>query len=127
MRASHHDLPETVAFEDPGGLRSNEQVISMGEMQGAFRFYPKGIDVTGPFKGLAHDKCPAPHWGYVITGRIRVAYVDHEEMCSTGDLFYWPPYHMIYFDEDTRLLEFTPVQAFRDFEALVEARTAAST
>jgi hypothetical protein len=94
----------------------------MGEMQGAFRFWPKGVDLTGPFVGLPHDKCPTPHWGYIISGRIRMAYVDHEEVYATGDLFYWPPYHMPSVDEDTELLEFTPMQAFREFEAVVAAR-----
>ena len=29
---------------------------------------PPGVDFTPLLKGLPHDQCQSPHWGYVLTG-----------------------------------------------------------
>jgi len=38
--------------------------------------------------------CGGHHWGYVITGAIRVAYPDHDEVVSAGDAYYVAPGHV---------------------------------
>jgi hypothetical protein len=121
MRATRQDLPETVGIEDDTGRRVIMQSVEMGDMQGAFYFFPKGVDISGLFTKLDHGKCPEPHWGYVLRGRMRLQTVDQEEVYAAGDLFYWPPYHMPFFDEDTEFLEFSPVQAVHDLMARLEA------
>ena len=63
MHASRDELPEllgaAIRGSDWGDLRST--VVSM----------PAGTDAR-PCQGLPHGRCPAPHWGYVIKGQIRI-------------------------------------------------------
>ena len=33
---------------------------------------PAGTDFGPLLKGLPNDRCPCPHWGYVLKGRLRV-------------------------------------------------------
>src|ERR1051326_1251000 len=79
MRASRDELPElfgaAIRGSDWGDLRST--VVSM----------PAGTDARPLFKGLPGDRCPAPHWGYVIKGQIRIIYADREEVLRAGDLY----------------------------------------
>jgi hypothetical protein len=68
---------------------------------------PAGTDPAPVLKGLPHDLCPCPHWGYVLKGRIRVAYAEGEEILRAGDLFYLPPGHTPLVEEDTEFVEFS--------------------
>ena len=49
------------------------------------------IDATPLMKGLPGDRCPCPHWGYVLKGRITYRFDDHDEIVEAGDAFYVPP------------------------------------
>ena len=99
MRASRDELPEllgaAIRGSDWGDLRAT--VVAM----------PAGTDARPLFKGLPDDRCPAPHWGYVIKGQLRVIYADHEEVLSTGDLYYLPPGHTAVVEEDFESVEFS--------------------
>ena len=99
MRASRDELPEllgaAIRGSDWGDLRS--AVVSM----------PAGTDARPLFKGLPDDRCPAPHWGYVIKGQLRVIYADREEVLRTGDLYYLPPGHTAVVEEDFESVEFS--------------------
>ena len=37
------------------------------------------IDATPLLKGLPDDRCPCPHWGYVLSGRVVFTFAGHEE------------------------------------------------
>ncbi|MEU6239439.1 hypothetical protein ABZ885_41580, partial [Kitasatospora sp. NPDC047058] len=54
--------------------------------------------------------CQCPHWGYVIAGRMRYLFRDHEEVYEAGDAFYQPPGHRPYVDAGTELLQFSPTE-----------------
>ena len=99
MRASRHELPEllgaAIRGSDWGDLRAT--VVAM----------PAGTDARPLFKGLPDDRCPAPHWGYVIKGQLRVIYADREEVLRTGDLYYLPPGHTAVVEEDFESVEFS--------------------
>jgi hypothetical protein len=99
MRASRHELPELLGpamrGSDWGDLRAT--VVAM----------PAGTDARPLFKGLPDDRCPAPHWGYVIKGQLRVIYADREEVLRTGDLYYLPPGHTAVVEEDFEGVEFS--------------------
>ena len=103
MRASRHELPEllgaAIRGSDWGHLRAT--VVAM----------PAGTDARPLFKGLPDDRCPAPHWGYVIKGQLRVIYADREEVLRTGDLYYLPPGHTGVVEEDFECIEFSPPAA----------------
>jgi len=70
---------------------------------------PDGTDFCGLLKGLPHDHCQCPHWGYILEGRVRVDYQNGTtEIVEPGDLYYWPPGHTIAVEGDTRYVEFSP-------------------
>ena len=43
-----------------------------------------GTDIAPLLQGLEHDLCAAPHWGYVITGRLVLTYADQDDETVSG-------------------------------------------
>ena len=74
----------------------------------AYETFTSDQDPAPLFVGLPDDHCQCPHWGYVVSGRVRVRYADREEVLSAGDLYYMPPGHTTFFEEPTELVEFSP-------------------
>ena|SRR5947209_10735583 len=103
MRGSQQDVP--VAFESNGVVLREAE---WGDMNVGLEVLPAGTDTEPIFKGLPDDRCQCPHWGYVIRGRMRVRYADHEETMNAGDAYYLAPGHLPIFDEDTEVVEFSP-------------------
>ena len=62
-------------------------------------------------RGLPDDRCQAPHWGYLFSGRIVVDYGDRQETILGGQAYYIEPGHRLSFEEDSEALEFTPTDA----------------
>jgi hypothetical protein len=57
---------------------------------------PPGVDFTPLLKGLPHDQCQSPHWGYVLRGSIHLRYANgDEELAQAGEVFYWPAGHRL--------------------------------
>jgi len=79
-----------------------------GEMNVELQSIPAGMDTREWFKGLPDDRCQCPHWGYVIKGRLRITYKDHEEVLKAGDVYYMAPGHLPAVEEDAELVEFSP-------------------
>ena len=103
MRGSKQDVPVSM---DMGGVVIRE--VEWGDLNVALESFPAGVDSAPIFKGLPDDRCQCPHWGYVIAGRLRVRYKEHEEILAAGDAYYLAPGHTTVFDEDTELVEFSP-------------------
>jgi hypothetical protein len=103
MRGSKQDLPVSM---DVGGVVIRE--AEWGDLNAAVESFPAGTDSAPIFKGLPDDRCQCPHWGYVITGQLRVRYKDHEEVLRAGDAYYLTPGHTTIFDLDTEVVEFSP-------------------
>jgi ethanolamine utilization protein EutQ (cupin superfamily) len=75
----------------------------------SFMQMPAGSDLTPALKGMPDDLRQCPHWGYVLEGAVHVRYTDgEEETVEAGDVYYWPPGHTVWFDEDTKFVEFSP-------------------
>jgi hypothetical protein len=108
MRGSKQDIP--VAFET-GGIVLHE--AEWADMNVGLETFPAGTELEPVFKGLPDDRCQCPHWGYVIRGRMRVRYKDHEEVVNAGDAYYMAPGHVPIFDEDTEIVEFSPKDEFQ--------------
>src|SRR5947209_3404179 len=108
MRGSKQDVP--VAVEVPGVVIRQ---LEWGEMNAALESFAAGTDTAPIFKGLPDDRCQCPHWGYVLKGRLRVRYADHEEVLRVGDAYYMAPGHPPIYEEDTELVEFSPKDAFQ--------------
>jgi len=74
----------------------------------AFERYTEDADLTPFYAGLPDDRCQAPHWGYVVAGRLTVRFADHEETYDTGDAYYAPPGHTPVLFVGTEIVEFSP-------------------
>ncbi|HEX8939809.1 MAG TPA: hypothetical protein VF763_06560 [Candidatus Limnocylindrales bacterium] len=104
MRATRTDLPVLV---DMGGFTS--RLAHWGEFDVAVETGAAGRDATDMFRAaFADGRCPVPHWGYLIKGRMRIRYPDREEVISAGELWYMPPGHVPVNEEDVENIVFTP-------------------
>ena len=91
------------------------RAIETGDLTTARVRLAKGHDARPLFKGLPGDLCQCPHWGYVITGTLRVWTADGSTLYRAGQAFYWPPGHAPEALEDSDFLEISPT---RDLQAL---------
>ena len=104
MRGSKQDLP--VAFEADGVWSRQAE---WGDMNVAIEGgAPAGFDNAPLFKGLPDDRCQCPHWGYMISGRMRVRYAEREEVISAGDAYYLAPGHTLVVEQAGEVVEFSP-------------------
>ena len=71
------------------------------------------IDATPMLKGLPDDRCPCPHWGYVLAGKVTYTFDDREEVHEAGDAFYVPGGHLQRADAGTEYLQFSPADELR--------------
>lgn len=108
MRGSKQDLQ--IAAEGEGFV---SQQAEWGEMNVALETLPGGTDTAPVFKGLPDDRCQCPHWGYVLKGRMRIRYPDHEEIIEAGDAYYMVPGHLPFIEEDTEVVEFSPMGEYQ--------------
>jgi hypothetical protein len=84
-----------------------------GELEGyavGFESFREDADATGLFDGLPGDRCPCPHWGYVLQGSVTFRYAEHEEVYAAGDAYYAPPGHIPVINAGTELVEFSPAE-----------------
>lgn len=126
MRGSERDLPVAGEFDTPQGRVVSRQA-AWGEMNVALERAPGGLDTAPYFRGLPDDRCQCPHWGYVVRGRLRVRYADHEEVLSAGDAYYMAPGHTMLTEEETELVEFSPLGEYqRTMEAAARNLAGAS-
>jgi hypothetical protein len=102
MHGHREDIP--VVYE-LGTYYSRQ--IEWGEMDAGFWAFPAGFDSSLLFKGLPFG-CEAPHWGYLLKGRMRVKYADHEEVITAGEAYYLAPGHLPVMEEDCEMVEFSP-------------------
>jgi hypothetical protein len=82
----------------------------------------KGHDARPLFEGLPNDLCQCPHWGYVISGSLRVWTGDGASVFAAGQAFYWPPGHAPEALEDSDFLEISPTQELRALYAHLAGR-----
>jgi hypothetical protein len=87
------------------------QAQDWSEMNVALIRFPKGADATPLLAGLPGNLCQCPHWGAVLKGSIHVRYADGtEEVVRAGEVYYWPPGHTVWVDEDYEAVEFSPAE-----------------
>ena len=102
-----------VRMEIPGVVIRQQK--DFGSVQGFNRISAEyftlaaGVDTTELFKGLDHDLCQCPHWGYVLRGTITTT--DGHGVAETvhaNDLFHWPAGHNVRVDADAEIVMFSP-------------------
>jgi hypothetical protein len=103
MRASRDELPVLIEAGD-----ASVRAIDWEGQRVVLVTVPAGTDFGPLLKGLPNDRCPCPHWGYVLKGRLRLEQGGTVEIVTTGDAFYSPAGHTAVAEEDTEFLEFSP-------------------
>jgi hypothetical protein len=84
-------------------------VRGFDRISGEYFTLAAGVDTTALFKGLEHDLCQCPHWGYVLSGALTTTdEYGVEETVRTNDLFHWPAGHNVRVDADAEIVMFSP-------------------
>lgn len=104
MHSSTKDLP-VVADLPPIKVQS---ITDWGDFETQVLTYKVDTDLGPLLHGLPDDMCQSAHWGYIVKGRLRVIYADHEEELSEGDLFYMAPGHRPIIEAGTEMVQFSP-------------------
>lgn len=117
--AARDDLPEQEVV--PGYV---SRFADWGGITVAFERAVAGQDATEMIRGLPDDRCQAPHWGYLFTGRMVVDYGDRQETVEAGSAYHIEPGHRITFPEDCEALEFTPTDELERTLAVVRRNAA---
>ena len=120
-----------VSKDDGKSVDHGPVVDCSGELDGYtvnFVSFRQDIDATPLLKGLPDDRCQCPHWGYVVTGRVRYRCGEREEMFEAGDAFYLPPGHSpIGSDPGSEIIQFSPTDQLREVEAVMTRNMQAMT
>ncbi len=95
----------------------------MGGMALAYLELPAGTDLGPLLEGLPDDKCPCPHWGYILKGKLTVSYRDGgDEKLEAGQVFYLPPGHTATVQEDAAIIELSPEKEYGEVISHVLAK-----
>jgi hypothetical protein len=87
------------------------RAIDQGGMTIAFERLSAGVETAPLYKGLPDDACQSPHWGYLVSGRLRVVATDgSEERIGAGQAYYLPPGHNVVVEQDALIVEFSPTE-----------------
>jgi len=84
-----------------------------GEVDGytvSFETYAEDKDYAPLVKGLPGDRCPSPHWGLVLSGKLIYRYGDREDVITAGQAFYARPGHTAWLAAGTELVKFSPTE-----------------
>lgn len=100
---------DLVTSFDADGIQVRE--AEWGGQNVSFQRFPKGFDIAPLLKGLPHDQCQCPHYGFVLKGAMVASSGGREVRVRAGETYYLAPGHSIRFDEDAELLEWSPADA----------------
>ena len=111
MHIAKEDVPVKIGI--PGATARQKvdfgDATGYGTISGEYFSLPAGMDISPLLQGLEGNLCHAPHWGYVIEGRLVTTYSDGtQEVTSKSDLFYWPPGHTVRVEESAEFILFSP-------------------
>lgn len=68
-----------------------------------------GVDVAPLLAGLDDGLCFAPHWGFLLRGRVVVTYGDGTtEECAAGQVVHWPAGHTVRVEDEAEIVMFSP-------------------
>ncbi len=90
----------------------------------AFETYTADADLAPFFVGLPDDKCQAPHWGYVVNGKLTFKTATGDETFETGDAYYVGPGHTPVLYAGTEVIEFSPTTELQHTLEVVEKNMA---
>lgn len=111
MRITKNDIPTKI---DIPGAKARQKTdfgdaSGYGAMGAEYFSLGAGADIAPLLQGLHDDACHAPHWGFVISGKVIVTYTDGTEETNSGqDLFHWPAGHSVRVVDDAEVVLFSP-------------------
>jgi hypothetical protein len=105
---TQQDVPVIIEGD---GVEVRVQEIG-GGMSISFIRLPEGADLGPALKGQPDDRCPCPHWGYLLRGRVQMRTAAGESTYSAGQGFYWGPGHVPVALEDSEYVDFSPTDEF---------------
>lgn len=111
MKIAKTNIPERLNVPGAVARQVTEfgDATRYGKMAGEYFSLAAGTDLAPLLKGLEQDLCQSPHWGYLIEGKVDVAYHDgSNETVEGGDLFYWPAGHTVAVSQDAEIILFSP-------------------
>jgi hypothetical protein len=100
--------------------------VQLGEFTCAFETVRADHDAAPAFKGLPNDRCPCPHWGLVVSGRMTLSYRDHDDTFEAGDVYYASPGHLPVMAAGTELITFSPTTELHEVMAVIARNSAAA-
>lgn len=98
------DVPPTIEGD---GIEVRTTAVG-GDLSVAFVKIAAGTDMKPALKGLPYNMCPCPHWGYMLSGRLRMRTSEGDFTYGAGDAFYWAPGHVPDALEDCEYVDFSP-------------------
>jgi hypothetical protein len=101
------DVPVTISNDDVD-VRTSE----VGDMTVSFIQLRKGTDLGPALVGLPGDLCQCPHWGYMLSGRLKMRTDHGDSTYEAGQAFYWAPGHAPVALEDCAYVDFSPTDEF---------------
>lgn len=76
----------------------------------------EGLRTDPLFAGLPDDRCPYAHWGYIISGTMRVHRADGSQDFSAGELYHWEAGHNL---EAVVASEYVEITRAEDYDGLM--------
>jgi hypothetical protein len=91
--------------------------VELGDTTVSFETFRVDADPAPLFSGLPDGRCPCPHQGVVLSGRVVIRYADHEETYTAGDAYVVAPGHLPLVSAGTEVVEFSPTEQLRTMMA----------
>lgn len=120
-------MPRTRKAEAPVAMESDvltSRHAELDEFTVAFEEYHVDADGAPVFRGLPDDRCQCPHWGVVVSGELRLRYVQGEETYRAGDAYVARPGHIPVVTAGTEVIEFSPTGQLAETLAVLAANMA---
>ena len=92
----------------------------VGGYEIAFLDVRESNDLAPLLKGLPDDRCPCPHWGYVIKGKVTFTFADRVETFEAGDAFYVEPGHSPATQAGTEWVVISPEEQVAEVNAVLQ-------
>ena len=120
-KLSKQDAPDAMELDGYEGHFGHLGPYTVG-----FETYTADTDLADLFKGLPDDHCQCPHWGVVLTGKLKYTSAEGEVVIGAGEAYYVPPGHLPYLYAGTEVIEFSPTAELDKTLEVVEKNMAAS-
>lgn len=84
------------------------RALDLDGMTVAFYRLPAGMDARRLLAGLPGGACHCPHWGLVLSGRLRIHTKEGSREVAAGEMFHVGPGHAPETLEPTEMFEVSP-------------------